>query len=80
MRLTPDEMQLFHRLRALPTAKFTVVKFGGEIRSIRAEINIEISAKANLQKTPPGTKIVRISEAGKSDETQGAVDKSNQEG
>jgi hypothetical protein len=52
MKLDPKEARLIAELRGTPTGKVTVSKFGGEIRSIRTEIDAELADKARGQAGP----------------------------
>lgn len=47
MKLTPKEARLIEELRRVPTAKITVVTHSGEIKTVRTEIDAEISDKAS---------------------------------
>lgn len=88
MKLDQKEARLIAELRATPTGKITTVKYAGEIKSIRTEIDAEIADKARgvmsalspaSRGTLPGEttaerKIVPISEPRKTNKTVAGVD------
>lgn len=51
MKLDQSEAQLIQQLRSVQTAKLTVVKHAGQIKSVRTEINTEIAQKAEKPKS-----------------------------
>lgn len=56
MKITDDELELLTTVRALDTAKVTVVIHGRKIRKISAEINAELSQKVREpDNVPRGT-------------------------
>jgi hypothetical protein len=75
MRLDPKEARLIAELRATPTGKITAVKFKGEIRAVKIEVDLAMVDKASGAQSPFGVsrgtapgempkerKVIRISE------------------
>jgi len=67
VKLDPKEARLISQLRHTPTCKMTIVKYGGEIKAMKTEIDADLADKAAAEaqaKVPRGThrEIVKISE------------------
>lgn len=46
MKLTQREARLINELRSVPTGKIVAVKYAGEIRAVKVEVDVEASDRA----------------------------------